>query len=1196
MGFTHLHCHTQYSILDGLNRIKDYVKRVKELNMTSCAITDHGNMFGVIEFYKECKKLGINPIIGCEVYVARKSRYDREKVDNNIYDHLVLLAKDNIGYHNLIKIVSIGYLEGFYYKPRIDIDVLNTYHEGLIALSGCLGGKVAKYLCSHEYDKAKETALEYNKIFGKDNYYLELQDHGIREQKIVNQGLLKIHNETCIPLVATNDSHYTYKEDALYHDILLCINTNSKVSDEDRFRFHTDEFYIKSEEEMRSIFPYALSAIDNTEIIASRCNVDISFGELKLPHFEVEKGYDNFSYLCMLCEKGLIERYDKKTIFKDKKIEDKDKKIEDKKTEDKYKKTEDKDKENDNYIKSLKKRLSYELSIIKEMGYVDYFLIVWDFINYARKNNIYVGPGRGSAAGSIVSYVLHITNIDPIKYNLLFERFLNPERVSMPDIDIDFAPERRKDVLNYVVNKYGKECVTQIITFGLLKPRSAIRDVVRVLNMPYSFGDNIVKDIPYDNNITIEKALKENPILKKRYDTEEDFRKVIDISKKIEGIPRNTGIHAAGVVISKKPIDNYIPLARGVDGSIITQFEKTTVEELGLLKMDFLSLRNLTVIENTVNKVREEIDKSFSIDKIDYEDKKVYDLIKKGHTDGVFQLESIGMKKFMKELKPSSLEDIIAGISLYRPGPMDFIPMYIEGKHNPSKVKYDTNLLEPILKNTYGCIVYQEQVMEIVRNLAGYSLGRSDLVRRAMSKKNIEAMEKERQIFIYGDKKSHVKGCINNGISEKIANKIYDEMIDFAKYAFNKSHAASYAYLSYMTAYLKTYYKEYFMSSLLTSVMDDNKKIAKYILSLKEIKIDILMPNINKSFSYFNVENGNIRYGLSAIKNMGNNLSNLISDEREKRGKYTSLNDFINRMGKNINKKAIESLIKAGALDDLKGNRKQKMLNFPKILDVFKSKKDMISGQLSIFDLGILKEDDSTYRSFLDVEDFTPDDKLLFEKEVMGLYLSSHPLKEYKTYIEENVTAYSSDFDMDSDDYVEENNNTKMIDKEEKIIAGIIISKKVVFTKKGNKPMAIITIEDLLGEIEVVIYNREYLRYSSMIYENNKVFIKGRVNYRENSINLTLSSIVSFSDIKNIIWIRLNDKMEYKKQKKYLDSIETVSEGMDEIIIYLTKEKQIKSLGNRYFIASNMGKMNELYKMFGKNNIVIKKKKIAFNG
>ena len=812
MAFAHLHVHTEYSLLDGSNKIKECVARVKELGMNSVAITDHGVMYGVIDFYRAAKAAGIHPVLGSEVYVAPGSRFSKEPGQGNEdrYYHLVLLAENDTGYHNLMKIVSRGFTEGYYYKPRVDLEVLEEFHEGIIALSACLAGEVQRYVARGLYEEGKEAALRYERIFGKGNFFLELQDHGIAEQQLVNQGLLRMSRETGIPLVATNDVHYTYADDVKPHDILLCLQTGKKLADEDRMRYEGGQYYIKSEEEMKALFPYALEALENTQKIADRCQVEIEFGVTKLPKYDVPDGWTSWEYLNKLCHEGLAERYQPVS-------------------------------------EELTTRLDYELSVIKTMGYVDYFLIVWDFIKYAKDHGIMVGPGRGSAAGSLVSYCLGITTIDPIRYQLLFERFLNPERVSMPDIDVDFEPEGRQAMIEYVSRKYGADCVVQIVTFGTLAARGVIRDVGRVMDLPYAFVDSIAKMVPQELNITLDKALAANGEFRKLYQEDEQVQELVDMSKRLEGLPRHTSMHAAGVVISQKSVDEYVPLSLGSDGAVVTQFTMTTLEELGLLKMDFLGLRNLTVIRDAVEMIGKDTGKALDLNQINYDDKKVLDYIGTGKTDGIFQLESAGMKSFMKELKPYSLEDIIAGIALYRPGPMDFIPQYIKGKNNRDDIIYDCPQLESILEPTYGCIVYQEQVMQIVRDLAGYTLGRSDLLRRAMSKKKGEVMQRERQNFVYGNEEEGVPGCIKNGIDEATANKIYDEMIDFAKYAFNKSHAAAYAVVSYQTAYLKYYYPVEFMAALLTSVIDNSGKVAEYIYSCRQMGIQILPPDINKS-------------------------------------------------------------------------------------------------------------------------------------------------------------------------------------------------------------------------------------------------------------------------------------------------------------------------------------------------------------
>ena len=1058
MAFAHLHVHTEYSLLDGSNKIKEYVARVKELGMTAAAITDHGVMYGVIDFYKAANAAGIHPILGCEVYVAPNSRFDRENVSGeDRYYHLVLLAENNTGYSNLVKIVSKGFVDGYYYKPRVDMEVLNTYHEGVIALSACLAGEVQRYLARGMYEKAKETAFKYQDCFGKGNFFLELQDHGIPEQKMVNQELLRLSKETGIELVATNDVHYTYAEDAEAHDILLCIQTGKKLADEDRMRYEGGQYYVKSEDEMKELFPYALEALSNTQKIADRCHVEIEFGNTKLPHFDVPEGYTTWTYLNKLCYDGLAQKYDKEQASE------------------------------------LRPRLEYELSVIKEMGYVEYFLIVWDYINYARTHGIPVGPGRGSAAGSLVSYTTGITNIDPIRYGLIFERFLNPERVSMPDIDVDFCYNRRQEVIDYVIKKYGKDCVTQIVTFGTLAARGVIRDVGRVMDLPYAYVDTIAKNIPMENGITIEKALKMNPELRTMYETDEQVKKLIDMSKRLEGLPRHTSVHAAGVVISEKPMEEYVPLSRGSEGVITTQFTMTTIEELGLLKMDFLGLRTLTVIDDAVKMIKKGKGISIDIDHIDYDDKAVLASLGTGKTEGIFQLESAGMKNFMKELKPESLEDVIAGISLYRPGPMDFIPAYIKGKNNADSITYECPQLEPILAPTYGCIVYQEQVMQIVRDLAGYTWGRSDLVRRAMSKKKTKVMEEERQNFVYGNKEEGVPGCVANGIDEKVANKIYDEMIDFAKYAFNKSHAAAYAVVSYQTAYLKYYYPVEFMAALMTSVQDNTSKVSEYILTCRRMGIKILPPDINEGESGFSVSGNAIRYGLSAIKSIGRPVIEAIIEERKIRGKFTTLNDFITRLsGKEVNKRTIENFIKAGALDCLCGTRKQLLMIYSSVLEAInQEKKNSMAGQMTLFDLAP-EEDKSDFELKLpDVGEFEKEQLLAFEKEVLGVYISGHPLEAYEEKWRKNISAVTTDFLLD-----EETGVTKVKDMQKVVVGGMLTGKTIKYTKT-NQVMAFITLEDLVGTVEIVVFPRDYEKYHAYLTEDAKIFVRGHANVEE---------------------------------------------------------------------------------------------------
>ncbi len=1157
MNFTHLHVHTEYSLLDGSNKIKEYVARVKELGMDSAAITDHGVMFGVIDFYREAKAAGIHPVLGCEVYVAPNSRFDKEASGGeDRYHHLVLLAENNVGYGNLMKIVSKGFVEGFYYKPRVDMEVLQEYHEGIIALSACLAGEVQRYLVRGMYEEAKRAALKYEGIFGKGNYFLELQDHGIPEQKTVNQQLLRMSRELEIELVATNDVHYTYARDESAHDILLCLQTQKKLADQDRMCYEGGQYYVKSPEEMAQLFPYALEALENTHKIAQRCHVEIEFGVTKLPKYDVPDGYTSWEYLNKLCFEGLEALYPAVT-------------------------------------EALKERLDYELNTIKEMGYVDYFLIVWDFIKYARDNDIIVGPGRGSAAGSLVAYTLGITRLDPIRYDLLFERFLNPERVSMPDIDVDFCFERRQEVIDYVVRKYGKDRVVQIVTFGTLAARGVIRDVGRVMDLPYAMVDSIAKMIPQELNITIDKALKVNSELHKLYEEDEQVHTLIDMSRRLEGLPRHTSMHAAGVVISQKAVDEYVPLSRASDGSITTQFTMTTLEELGLLKMDFLGLRTLTVIQNAVRMAEKSSGKVIDMDTIDYNDKKVLDSLGTGKTDGIFQLESAGMKNFMKELKPQSLEDVIAGISLYRPGPMDFIPQYIRGKNNPETITYDCPELVPILESTYGCIVYQEQVMQIVRVLGGYTLGRSDLLRRAMSKKKAAVMQKERQNFVYGNEEEGVPGCIKNGIKEEIANKIYDEMIDFAKYAFNKSHAAAYAVVAYQTAYLKYYYPVEFMAALMTSVIDNTRKVSEYIYSCRQMGIQILPPDINRGEGGFSVDGQNIRYGLSAIKSVGKPVIDAIVSERETRGEYKSLQDFIERLsGKEVNKRTIESFIKSGALDSLGGTRKQFMMVYVRILDsVNQEKKHAMAGQLSLFDL-VSEEEKSAYEIHLpNVGEYDKEQLLAFEKEVLGIYVSGHPLDDYEALWRKNISAVTSDFMQD-----EETGAVKAEDGAYEVLGGMIAAKTVKYTRT-NQTMAFITLEDLVGTVEIVIFPKVYERFRNLLEEDSKVFVRGRVSgEEEKDSKLICDKIWSFSDIPRELWVQFADMGSFEKQESDLYSFIREEEGKDRVVIYVRNPRQVKRLSENWGITVSDELLHSLRERFGEANVKVVEKSIEKQG
>ena len=1154
MAFTHLHVHTEYSLLDGSSKIKELTARAKELGMDSMAITDHGVMYGVIDFYRAAREVGIKPILGCEVYVAPGSRFDRESgAGEDRYYHLVLLAENNTGYKNLMKIVSKGFVDGFYYKPRVDLKLLTTYHEGIIALSACLAGEVQKYLVRGMYEEAKRSALRYHEIFGKDHFYLELQDHGMPEQKMVNQGLLRLSQDTGLELVATNDIHYTYAEDAKAHDILLCIQTGKKVTDEDRMRYEGGQYYCKSEEEMRKLFPYAQESIDNTHKIAERCNVEIEFGVTKLPKYQVPEGFDSWTYLNHLCREGFKTRYP----------------------------------DDDG---TLSRRLDYELGVIRTMGYVDYFLIVWDFINYARSQNIMVGPGRGSAAGSIVSYTLGITNIDPVRYNLLFERFLNPERVSMPDIDVDFCYERRQEVIDYVVRKYGKDQVVQIVTFGTLAAKGVVRDVGRVLDLPYAMCDSIAKMIPNDLGMTLDKALTANPDLKKLYNEDEQVKYLIDMSKRLEGLPRHTSMHAAGVVIGSRSIDEFVPLSRAADGTITTQFTMTTIEELGLLKMDFLGLRTLTVIQNAVRLAEKDYGIKLDMDHIDYNDKKVLESIGTGRTEGVFQLESGGMKSFMKELKPENLEDIIAGISLYRPGPMDFIPRYLKGKNDKNSITYECPQLEPILSPTYGCIVYQEQVMQIVRDLAGYTMGRSDLVRRAMSKKKTAVMEKERQNFVYGNEKEGVKGCIANGIDEKTADHIYDEMIDFAKYAFNKSHAAAYAVVSYQTAYLKYYYPKEFMAALMSSVMDNVSKFSEYILTCRRMMdIAILPPDINEGESGFSVSGDGIRYGLSAIKSVGRPVVDAILEERKKNGVFSSMEDFINRMtNKEVNRRTIENFIKSGAMDSLPGTRRQKVAVAPVLLDnKARERKNAWEGQMSLFDL-VSEEEKKEYQvSFPDVGEYSKEELLAFEKDILGVYISGHPLDDYEGLWRKNITATAADFIVD-----EETEEAAVKDGMKAVVGGLVAG-KVVKTTRSNQLMAFITLEDLMGSVEVIVFPKNYEADRDILTEDSKIFIKGRVSLGDEPVGkLVCEQVIPFAKVPRELWLQFEDKEMYQAMEGTILGILKESEGPDSVVIYLKKERAKKILPANWKVEAAGELLDTLVCKLGEKNVKLVEKNL----
>ncbi len=1154
MAFTHLHVHTEYSLLDASAKIKELTARAKELGMDSLAITDHGVMYGVIDFYRAARENGVKPILGCEIYVSPGSRFDRENISGeDRYYHLILLAENYKGYENLMKIVSKGFVEGFYYKPRVDYEVLRTYSEGIISLSACLGGEVQRYLARGMYEEACKAALNYQDIFGAGNFFLELQDHGIPMQKTVNQGLMRMSQELSIPLVATNDCHYIYKEDVDPHDILLCIQTGKKVTDENRMRYEGGQYYLKSEDEMRALFPYAAEALDNTHRIAERCNVEIEFGVTKLPQFDVPDGYTSWEYLNKLCLEGFEKRYP----------------------------------DDDG---SLRERLDYEVVALHSMGDVDYFLIEGGLIHFAGSMDSMVGPGRGSAAGSIVSYSLGITDIDPVRYQLLFERFLNPERVSMPDIDIDFCFERRQEVIDYVVEKYGKDRVVQIVTFGTLAAKGVVRDVGRALDMPYAKCDSIAKMIPGDLGMTLDKALKASPDLRNAYGSDDEVKYLIDMSKRLEGLPRHTSMHAAGVVISRTSVDEYVPLSRAADGSLTTQFTMTTLEELGLLKMDFLGLRTLTVIQNAVRLAEGANHISIDLNAIDYNDRRVLESIGTGKNDGVFQLESSGMKSFMKELKPENLEDIIAGISLYRPGPMDFIPRYLKGKNDRRSITYECPQLEPILAPTYGCIVYQEQVMQIVRDLAGYTLGRSDLVRRAMSKKKSSVMEKERQNFVYGNEAEGVKGCIANGIDEKTANHIFDEMIDFAKYAFNKSHAAAYAVVSYQTAYLKYYYPVEFMAALMTSVKDNVGKVSEYIMSCRKMGMKIVPPDINEGVGGFSVSDGSIRYGLSAIKSIGQSVVDEIVNERSVGGPFYSLEDFIDRMdSKDINKRTLESFIKSGAMDSLPGTRKQKFIVSGQLLDQKnKEKRTSIEGQLSLFDFAAQEDKQSFQIQFPAVGEYTKDELLAFEKEILGVYISGHPLEAYIHLWEKNITARTSDFAVD-----EETGEAAVKDGTYATIGGMITG-KTVKTTRTNQMMAFVTIEDLAGSVEVLVFPRDYEKRRDLLNQDEKLFIRGRVSIGDDPVGkLICEDAIPFDAVPRELWIQYADKEAYLADEKALLDMLRMQEGQDRVIIYLGRERAKKALPANWNVKAGGELLEALGKRLGEENVKVVEKSLG---
>ena len=1155
MQFCHLHTHTEYSLLDGEASIKKLVARVKELGMDSCAITDHGSMYGVVDFYREAKAQGIHPVIGCEVYMAPRSRFDKVHDIDNKTSHLILLAENQKGYKNLIKLVSAGYIDGFYYKPRIDFEMLKEHSEGIIALSACIAGEVPKALLRGDYDEAKKIALKYAEVLGKDNYFLEIQDHGLSEQKRIIPDMLRLSEETGIGLVATNDIHYLKKEDAKYQDVLMCIQMEKKVDDPDRMKFETEEFYIKSPEEMMSLFEYVPQAIENTEKIAKRCNVDFDFGTRHLPAYAVPDGKDAFEYLRELCQSGLEKRYSP--------VSD-----------------------------ELQKRLDYELGVIKSMGFVDYFLIVWDFIHFAKNNGVMVGPGRGSAAGSIVAYSLGITTVDPIKYGLIFERFLNPERVSMPDIDIDFAPNGRQKIIDYVVEKYGEGQVAQIITFGTMKAKLAIRDVGRALDIPYAEVDKVAKLVPFDLKMTISKALDISTELHALYENDPQIKELLDTSMALEGLPRHASTHAAGVVITSEPIVNYVPLQLNSENFITTQFTKDTVENLGLLKMDFLGLRNLTVIENAVKIIKRTRGIDLNMDEIDYDCKEVYELISSGNTDGVFQLESAGMQSFMQELKPDTLEDVIAGIALYRPGPMEQIPRYIKSKKNPKTIKYKHPLLKNILDVTYGCMVYQEQVLEIVRTLAGYSLGKADSMRRVISKKKADQMVIERKNFIYGSDDGDIPGCIKNGIDEQTAISIFDEINDFANYAFNKSHAAAYAFVTYQTAYLKTFYPVEYMASLISSI-DDLDKINHYIANCKEMGIDRLPPDVNKSEDTFTVENNSIRFGLSAVKNVGRAMILNLVNERKNNGEFKTFSDFIDRMaGRDMNKRALEGLISCGAFDSMGVKRSQLLAVYEKALDgTAKAARDNVAGQMSLFDT----IEEQSEMQFPNIDELDKKTMLKMEKQSTGLYFSGHPMEEYTDKIKK-LTKYNIS-DVLTSVHKDEDGNYHAVegglkDGDMMIICAAIASRKNK-TTRSNAQMAFLNVEDVYGSVECIVFPKVLNEFSPLLQEDNLVAIACRLSIREDeapkilmqSVQLLDEALMAKKEPKRLyIQLETRNDENLKNVEKYLSPYQ----GDMEVRLFFKDTRKMSSVPRRLWFNGTENAIYDLKNIFGEDNVKIK--------
>ncbi|MDD6275274.1 MAG: DNA polymerase III subunit alpha [Clostridia bacterium] len=1161
-GFTHLHLHTEYSLLDVACRLDNLLDRAVQLGQTSIAITDHGVMYGAVDFYKKAKARGIKPIIGCECYLAARTRFDKiHALDSERY-HLVLLCKNAQGYQNLIDMVSRSWTEGFYTKPRIDRELLEQKHEGLIALSACLAGEIPRALSRGDYESAKEKALWYNSVFGQGNFYLELQDHGIKEQKAIEPMMIRLSEETGIPLVATNDTHYVMREDNKIQQILICIATNTTLGQDNGLEFQTDEFYLKSEEEMRELFSNVPQAIDNTQVIAEQCNYDFEFGNTKLPHFDVPDGRDHFEWFREQCFNGLYRRY------------------------------------GDNPPQSYIDRLNYELGVINKMGYVDYYLIVHDFIRYAKSKNIPVGPGRGSGAGSLAAYCIGITGIDPMKHNLLFERFLNPERVSMPDFDVDFCYERRGEVIDYVIEKYGADHVAQIVTFGTLAARAAIRDVGRAMGMAYNVVDNVCKQIPTELNITIEKALKKSSELKAMYDSDTEIKELIDNSMKVEGMPRHTSTHAAGVVITRDPVSTYVPLALN-DESVVTQFTMTTLEELGLLKMDFLGLRTLTVIDDAQKMIRRR-EKDFDIEKIPTDDKATFEMMSQGQTEGVFQFESAGMKNVLIGLKPENIEDLIAVISLYRPGPMDSIPTYINNRHHPEQTVYKTEKLRDILDVTNGCMIYQEQVMQIFRTLAGYSYGRADIVRRAMSKKKHDVMERERHNFIYGlvneDGTVECDGCIKRGVPESVANEIFNDMSSFASYAFNKSHAAAYAYVAYRTAYLKCHYPCEFMAALLSSVLDNSGKVSRYIGECERIGIKVLPPSVNDSGENFTVENGNIRFGLLAVKNLGKNFIRNIEMQRRE-GKYTSFYDFCSRLhGADFNKRAIENLIRCGSLDSLGANRRQMLMGMGDIIDELDNKRRRnVDGQIGFFDSGFASDGSTAHEPELPyVDEFPKNELLAMEKETTGLYLSGHPMSEYR---ELAVSLKCTDI---ADLVEEQESPSSYSDRDRVKIMGIISTVKKKITK-SDSTMAFLTVEDVTGSMEVIVFPKTLTEYSTLIGEGEIAVFTGRLDMREDEpTRLVCEFISSLSEAKKRMGANPTQQTKHKRRGLFIkfkskncpeliqaEKLLKIFDGNMPLYYYFEDNKEYTKLPADRFVDVNEPLIRELKKVAGEKNVVV---------